>query len=298
MSGLTEVQTELLLPHEIEAALAVSSVVYLPLGSIEFHGAHLPVGLDGLTARGVCLRAAGRSGGVVMPTLFYGVGGGHTSYPWTIMAESSAALVALLKQTLSRLDDFGVATAVLFSGHFADEQLALVDDVAHRWNSSARRLKVLGLAVNRADARVAPDHAGVFETSLLLAMQPELVCLDQLPALREQPSVDPDGDAAGPRRDDRRHPLWGVFGPDPRSLDRSAAPALLDDVITWTVAQVEQAAGPMPDGPTVPPVPTEGSTRTRDHPEEHLPPVRSRGGPDQSAGRSTPPEPAEIGAQP
>ena len=55
---LRSVQAELLLPHEIASALAARSVVYLPLGSVEFHSAHLPIGLDGLNAHGVCTRAA------------------------------------------------------------------------------------------------------------------------------------------------------------------------------------------------------------------------------------------------
>jgi len=127
---LARVQVELLLPYEIDAALAARPVVYVPLGSIEHHSHHLPVGLDGLNAHGVCTHAATRSGGLVLPTLFLGVGGGHTAYPWTIMAATAAPLEQLLEQTLRRLADFGVRLAVMFSGHFADEQLALVDGVA------------------------------------------------------------------------------------------------------------------------------------------------------------------------
>jgi creatinine amidohydrolase len=59
-ADLMAVQAEMLLPHEIEAALAARAVVYLPLGSVEFHSAHLPIGLDGLNAHSVCSRLRGQ----------------------------------------------------------------------------------------------------------------------------------------------------------------------------------------------------------------------------------------------
>jgi creatinine amidohydrolase len=65
----TEVRLELLLPHEIRARLNDRAVVYLPLGTIEWHCEHLPVGLDALTAHGVCLGAATQDGGLVYPAL-------------------------------------------------------------------------------------------------------------------------------------------------------------------------------------------------------------------------------------
>jgi creatinine amidohydrolase len=157
----TDVQVELLLPHEIDDALARRSVVYIPLGSIEYHSRHLPVGLDGLNAHGVCIRAAARTGGIVLPVLYYGFGGGHTSYPWTIMANSGPPLSDLLDETLRRLASFEVKVAVLFTGHFSDEQLALIDELADRWNTSRPSPKTLALSVNRTDARTAPDHAGI-----------------------------------------------------------------------------------------------------------------------------------------
>src|SRR2546428_8127315 len=105
-SDLQAVQAELLLPHEVDAALGVRSVAYLPLGSIEFHSAHLPIGLDGLTAHGVCVRAAARSGGMVLPPPYYGARGGPTSYPPTIMASSDYPLRALLQQSFHLVCDF------------------------------------------------------------------------------------------------------------------------------------------------------------------------------------------------
>ncbi|HEY0240874.1 MAG TPA: creatininase family protein [Friedmanniella sp.] len=236
------VQVELLLPSEIDAALAARPVVYVPLGSIEYHSNHLPVGLDGLNAHGVCTHAASGSGGLVLPTLYVGVGGGHTTYPWTIMAATAAPLEELLTQTLRRLADFGVRLAVLFTGHFADEQLALVDEVAARWNASGdTTLRALALSVDRAETPLAPDHAGVFETTLLAALRPELVRLDRIPLDAGQPAPDPAGATGYEHRHDPAHPLWGVMGPDPRGYDPAYAQTLLDAVVAWTEAQVEQA---------------------------------------------------------
>ena len=235
---LLRVQAELLLPDEITAALAERSLVYVPLGSIEYHSHHLPVGLDGLNGHGVCTHAAARGGGIVLPTLYYGVGGGHTSYPWTIMAASSAPLVSLVEQALQRLEDFGVKLAVLFTGHFAPEQLALIDDVADRWNAGSGDLRVMALAVNRTDAPLAADHAGVFETTLLSALWPDLVRLDRLPSVAEIPDPDPEGVVGYDHRHDPDHVLWGVMGPDPRHFDPSKAAELLDQVVSWVTAEI------------------------------------------------------------
>ena len=240
---MSTVQLELLLPSEIESALAERSVVYIPLGSIEYHSHHLPVGLDGLNAHGVCVQAATRTGGVVVPTLWYGVGGGHTSYPWTIMARSETTLVELLTQTLSRLTELGVQTAVLFTGHFADEQLAMIDAVAAEANAEHGPLRVLALSVNRTDSPVAPDHAGIFETTLLSALHPELIRLDRLPSKADVPAPDPEGAVGWEHRHGPSHPLWGVMGPDPRSYDPAEAAGLLEQVVSWTARQVESFAG-------------------------------------------------------
>ncbi len=58
-------QIERLRPHQIAAALAERSLIYVPLGTIEWHCHHLPVGLDGLTAHGLCLIAAEQTGALV-----------------------------------------------------------------------------------------------------------------------------------------------------------------------------------------------------------------------------------------
>lgn len=229
-----ETRAELLSPAELDAALERAPIVYVPLGSLEFHGPHLPIGLDSLNAHGVCSAAAQRSGGIVLPVIHQGIGGGHGDYPWSIMMAGPTGLAAHLATTLERLEGFGVRTAVLFTGHFAPEQLDVVDGVAASWNSTGSALRVVGAGVNRCpDASFAPDHAGVFESTLLHAIAPELVHIDLLPAIADHPAVDPGGDPYGLHRHDPHHPLWGVFGADPRPADFSQSTELLDQLGDW-----------------------------------------------------------------
>lgn len=230
-----EVQAELLTPAELEAALARRPTVYLPLGSLEFHGPHLPIGLDGLTAHGVCLHTAAMGGGVVLPPVYQAVGGEHAGYPWTFMMPDPIGISLHLRQTLMRLETFGARSAILFTGHFAGEQMDMIDGIADEWNSQdGHLLAVLATGVNRCpDSPVAPDHAGVFETSLLHALYPELVHLDRLPAVTENPEVDDGANPMGRRRHDPASALWGIFGPDPRGLDLSTTGLVLESLVRW-----------------------------------------------------------------
>jgi creatinine amidohydrolase len=215
-------------------------VVYLPLGTYEWHGEHLPVGLDGLTAHGLCLEAARRGGGLVLPPFYYGTGGGHGAYPWTVMAEA-AELRPLLERTLERLEAFGVGATIIFSGHFAGEQLELIDGLEADWR--ARRMRVRSLAVSRSGLPLAPDHAALFETTLLSTLWPERVRVDLLPPLASAPAIDPGGDTMGPQRHDPAHPLYGIFGPDPRRFDPAAAAPLRDALVDWVLAEVAALEG-------------------------------------------------------
>lgn len=224
-------QIEMLRPAQIRAALAEASVVYLPLGTIEWHCEHLPVGLDSLTAHGLCLKAAEATGGLVYPVLYYGTGGDHGKYPWTVMMDDAVALETLMEKTLTRLQELDVEKVVLFSGHFADEQLAMIDRIAADWASRSGAMKVIATAVNRLEATdYTPDHAGRFESTLLAGFWPETVDLGELAPMKPE-------DAAMDRHDPR-NPIWGVIGTDPRLADVSDGPRLVGEVATRLVAFV------------------------------------------------------------
>lgn len=217
---------ETLRPHQIRAALAERSLIWMPLGTIEWHCEHLPVGLDAATAHALCCAAAESVGGLVWPPLYYGTGGDHGAYPWTVMMPAATEIEALLTHTLCRLADLGVADCVLFSGHFADGQLEMIDSIAAAWNAAGRVPRISATAVNRCPTvGIAPDHAGVFETTLMAAIARDQVDLSRLASRRDAPDT--------ANRHDPAHPIWGVIGADPRAADLKLGPALFKRLADW-----------------------------------------------------------------
>jgi creatinine amidohydrolase len=233
----TPVQYELLLPFQLRETIANRPIAYIPLGTCEWHCEHLPVGLDALTAHGLCLRAAKIDGGVVLPALHYGTGGGHGNYPWTIMMPNATEIESKLSFTLDKLKSFGFTGALLFSGHFPPEQLNMIDRLAEAKSDS--NFQVFATAVNRIEGlALSPDHAGIFETTLLASMWPHLVQLDRLKSLVEAPLDANDVWETG--RHDPAHPIWGVVGPDPRNFSPPQAKPLLDAAVNWLISKVHE----------------------------------------------------------
>ena len=178
-----------------------------------------------------------RTGGIVYPPLHFGTGGGHADYPWTVMTDDSA-ITALLGRALQRLQTFGVKQAVLFTGHFADVQIAMIKRIASEWNGANTGMRTLALSMNEiTPTPIAPDHAGIFETTLLHALWPERVDLGQLPP-KPARTGDIEEDGWGPQRHVAGHPLWGVVGPDPRNFDPARGPALLEAAVAWLARSV------------------------------------------------------------
>src|SRR3989454_7906668 len=66
------VQYELMRPPEIVRERSRLPLVFIPIGPIEWHGPHLPMGMDGLHAHMVAVEVAQRVGGVVLPIYYIG----------------------------------------------------------------------------------------------------------------------------------------------------------------------------------------------------------------------------------
>jgi creatinine amidohydrolase len=171
----------------------------------------------------LCLRAAAKTGGVVLLALHYGTGGGHGDYPFSIMMSKADEIQAQLSFTISRLETFRLKKIIVLSGHFPNEQLDMIDRLAAKY--SHPKFIVLATAVNRIECLdIAPDHAGVFETTRLYALHPELVQMNHFPSLTNAPLTSDDWNET---RHDPQHPVFGVFGLDPRGFETHRVAKLL-----------------------------------------------------------------------
>ena len=63
-----------LLPHEFRARLAHKPLAYLPLGTLEWHGEHMPYGADAIQCEALMVECARRYGGIVLPPIHVGPG--------------------------------------------------------------------------------------------------------------------------------------------------------------------------------------------------------------------------------
>jgi len=194
---------EELTPAEFSARLADCPVAYLPLGTIEWHGNHLPLGSDGLQSEEFFKRLAIEIGGIVLPKLFIGPDGYDTlingkeyygmdcgrifsdqctyeiqqltgSAYWVPDSTFDIMMNGIMRQ-LSRAG-FKIVVA---HGHGPSTNYigSHTQEFKDRYN-----LTVMNCWNNdSADLCLMCDHAGANETSIMMYLCPKLVKMGNLP---------------------------------------------------------------------------------------------------------------------
>lgn len=181
--------------------------VFLPLGATEQHGRHMALNVDVVLPTAIAARAAARVGGLVLPAIAYGnrsqpkTGGGR-AFPGTLNI-TAHTFSLIVRDVICDLYRQKVRRIVTVNGHYENlwptiEGIELALDVIGREESK-------GLTILRIDHwdmirketldRVFPDgypgieleHASVLETSMMLALRPELVNLGE--ALNDGPAA-------------------------------------------------------------------------------------------------------------
>ena len=230
-----EVRLERMRPGQVDAAKAKRPSIYVPFGSLEWHGRQNAVGLDTNKAHEQLVGLAARVGGVVYPAVFFGAGGGHTEWPHSYMV-SAEPMEQIVRELLRRFEQDGYRHAILLSGHYPNRGEYL-DKAAQRHRESGGRMRVLCLVENQAPG-VGGDHAAKYETSSMLYLHPETVDMSQL-------AGPPTDDIRGP--EDRTnwmtdeyvyHPCYGIVGIDPRAyasaeVGRENTERLLEFLAKW-----------------------------------------------------------------
>ena len=246
-------------PDELERVLDAAPIAFVPVGTFEHHGYHLPVCFDGIKAHALCERVAERTGGTVLPTFFYGTGGGHIGYKWTLMLPE-AHIAPLIEATLDHLARQGFKVVVLLTGHYPQEQVNMVHRLAAEAQKRHPRARFIGLTepeITTAEPGdpYGGDHAAKYETSIALALNPGWVRLGQLTAGRDPNRVtlrDTPRNQASTH--DPTHPLYAIHGQDPREkASKELGEKLVGEIVSRLAGRVSTAltaAGEPASAPT------------------------------------------------
>jgi creatinine amidohydrolase len=139
----------------------------VPLGSLEQHGPHLPLDTDTRIAVALAHGLAERRPDVVVaPAVAYGASGEHASFPGTLLIGHDVLAELLVEIVRSARSTF--SGVVLVNAHGGNEQALAAAE--QRCAAEGDAVLVWRAVVEGGDA-----HAGRTETSLVLALAPELV---------------------------------------------------------------------------------------------------------------------------
>jgi len=217
-------------------------VILQPVGATEQHGPHLPVGVDTAIVMGVLGAALDRLDPGIpcfcLPPLCYGKSNEHSGFPGTLSL-SASTLLDTLREVLDSLHRSGFRKVALVNSHGGQPQVIQIAarDARERHRDLSVFPAFLWHVPHGQEERFGERereqgiHAGAFETSLLLALLPDMVRMDR--AVTEWPRGLPEGSMLS--MEGERPFAWltadlsasGVLG-DARAASRSIGDALLE----------------------------------------------------------------------
>src|SRR5712691_174031 len=154
------------------ARLRTKPVVLLPVGAVEQHGPHLPLGADLIQPMRVLERVAEKTGAILAPPIPYGLVQTSRPYPGSV-GVSFEALRAYVGDVLGDLVRNGFRRIVVVSGHAEAVHLAALrtaaKDIVDRGGADITVLSDYELIYNSKYAEEGEGHAGKLETSRILA---------------------------------------------------------------------------------------------------------------------------------
>lgn len=201
---MKEVRFELMRPDEILEEKKRLPLVFLPIGPLEWHGPHLPLGTDPLIAYEVALRIAREVGGVVFPPFYWGTERerdantlkslGFRGDEWIVgmdFPDNSMKSLYISEEffglgvrvILEKLVERGYKFIVIVNGHGATNQILTLERLAKEFENE-KDVVVMAEFVAVPDEQGIVDygHAVASETSKLMAIYPDRVSIDKLPS--------------------------------------------------------------------------------------------------------------------
>ena len=230
--------------------IAGSPLVVVPLGSLEQHGYHLPLGTDTAVAVAVAEAATPRlDGALLAPALAYGASGEHEGFPGTVSLGTEALTALLVEYGRSACRWAG--RVLIVNGHGGN--LDALRSAGSLLRREGREVAWFPCGIPDGDA-----HAGRTETSLMLHVEPEWIrggravagetepIATLLPRLRAQGvrAVSPTGVLGDPA---------GASAEEGEALLEALTERLLAAAAVWRVAADGRLSGAAPAQATEPP---------------------------------------------
>jgi creatinine amidohydrolase len=178
---------ELTAPDFVKAIQKSEGTCLLPMGVMEKHGPHLPIGNDLINARYLALHAAQEEYAVVFPPYFVSQIFEARHQPGTV-AYNAHLLLEFLQATTDEMGRNGCKKIIIVNGHggnenflpfFAQSQLQSPHDYIVYVYTRLGANDAPGRPAMKSAGRSPDMHAGETETSSTMVSRPDLVHLDR-----------------------------------------------------------------------------------------------------------------------
>ncbi len=187
-SNLPAKWEELTAPDFVKAVSQSGKVCIIPMGIIEKHGPHMPLGTDLIDARAQVLNAVKEEYAVVFPEYYVGQINEARHQPGVI-AYSPDLIWKMLQETCNEISRNGFEKIILVNGHGGNNDLVKYFCMSQL---SEKRNYAIYLFQPKTDPnehkkveelmkKLPPstgEHAGAMETSYMLVVRPDLVKLN------------------------------------------------------------------------------------------------------------------------
>ena len=142
----------------------------VPIGSLEQHGSHLPVATDAILAEEIAKRVSMLVDAFVLPCIYYGVSSEHK--PLFNVSLRNETFTAMIGDICESLAENGISRIVLLNAHYGNDA-ALASTVQKIMDKAPKGTLVYSLSYWLVHDEIG--HADANETSLMLAIRPDLV---------------------------------------------------------------------------------------------------------------------------
>ena len=200
MAGSSEVEWRKLRADQLREMARADAIVILPVASLEQHGPHLPVEVDFMLGETVAVRAARKvaergSHAVVLPVMWTGLSEHHMSFGGTITL-GLPAFSAVVEDVCRSVLRHGFKRIVLLNAHGGNENAlrTITDELTPKLGAPIVQFTywyAAAVAIARIlETQSALMHACEAETSMMLAVRPELVAMDRVGLAKANSSPD------------------------------------------------------------------------------------------------------------